>query len=58
MGRHVVLHVFRRPLQVCHTRLLLENVFTFSHPTAYQNPIRLFGMLDHCQGKSATYIDF
>jgi len=53
MGRYVVLHVFRRAIQVCHIRLLLENIWSFRHPTAYQDLVRLLGMLDRCQSKQA-----
>lgn len=53
----MVLHVLCWAIEVCYTGLLLENVFTFSHPTAYQSSVRLLGVLDHCQSKREVSID-
>ena len=51
LGGYVVLHILRWAVEVRDTRLLLENLFVVSNPTANQNPVRLLGGLDRCQSK-------
>jgi hypothetical protein len=57
VGRYVVVYLLRGIIEVCHTRLLLANVFDIFHTAAHPDPICLLCWLDYRESTSSLHHD-